>query len=512
MSATLDLDAPPGRVEAGRQPERRRRRAWPGGRWSSGCGRPAPGPAGPSRPAGRPGSRSSSTRTPCDSAGPRPAGRPRRPRRSGRRGRGPGRRPARTGGAARRSRRAGRPRASRSSNDSASGPIPRCQSWTVDRMPARGLRTSWATPASSLPSAASRSRPPQLGLEPVALGGLAADGPRQAERQGQGQRDPAQGQPGRRAGSPGASGRGRAGRPAGSSSRSRRRPGRRPRPAPCGWPRCSAATSSTTNRSRFLRIAASTWISIRSASRGGGPCRPAPVAASSSRAGPARSGRRRRGTACGRGGSSPPRPRRTAPGPRRPRPRAGGRGRPTRSWSQLGNSPGRGRQQRLAPRRPASSPARARTAPAEARRPSRATTDALGRPEGHQRGDEQGDDRPDLDRRAALASASAVPRPVRPRRSLAIVPSNRRGRGPSAPTVRERQAVRASPSRPARPGGKPPAGRGDSAQIRRPEIGEKPPEFRRFRVGTARALGTDRRGEIRRDRTTIQTIEPGGRT
>ena len=34
---------------------------------------------------------------------------------------------------------------------------PRCQSWAVDRMPASGLRTSWATPASSLPSAASRS-------------------------------------------------------------------------------------------------------------------------------------------------------------------------------------------------------------------------------------------------------------------------------------------------------------------------------------------------------------------
>ena len=78
--------------------------------------------------------------------------------------------------------------------------------------------------------------PPQLGLEPVALDRLAADGPREAGGQSEGQGDPAQGQARWPAGSPGASGRGRAGRPAGSSSRWRRRRARRPPPARCGSP------------------------------------------------------------------------------------------------------------------------------------------------------------------------------------------------------------------------------------------------------------------------------------
>ena len=58
---------------------------------------------------------------------------------------------------------------------------PRCQSWAVERMPASGLRTSCATPASSLPRAASRSlRRSRSGAGPARppAGGRSAPGPR----------------------------------------------------------------------------------------------------------------------------------------------------------------------------------------------------------------------------------------------------------------------------------------------------------------------------------------------
>ncbi len=56
------------------------------------------------------------------------------------------------------------------------------------------MRTSWATPASSLPRAASRSLRLQVGLQAIALGRLAADGACEAGGEGKRERDAAQGQ------------------------------------------------------------------------------------------------------------------------------------------------------------------------------------------------------------------------------------------------------------------------------------------------------------------------------
>ena len=112
--------------------------------------------------------------------------------------------------------------------------------------------------------------PPQLGLEPVALGRLPADGPRQARGERERQGDPPEGQtrgqpitlkravdeqrvdqPGHHPGGPDD----RARRPSSGAVRMATVTGRSP------------SSSSTENSTCFLRIAASTWMSIRSASR-----------------------------------------------------------------------------------------------------------------------------------------------------------------------------------------------------------------------------------------------------
>ena len=178
-------DGAAGRVEAGRQPERRRLAAWPGRRWSSGCGRPAPRPAGPSRPGAdrargraRRGSparsaRSAARRAASASHGVEVA-----------RGEILGVGPRELQAAARRSPRADRPRRSGRRSDSSSRPSPRRQSWVIAADAGQRVADLVGDAGEQLPQRRQPLAAPQLGLEPLALGRLAADRPRQARRSG----------------------------------------------------------------------------------------------------------------------------------------------------------------------------------------------------------------------------------------------------------------------------------------------------------------------------------------
>ena len=374
-------------------------------------------------------------------------------------------------------------------------------------MPASGLRTSWATPASSLPSAARRS----LRRSSVWSRSRSAAWRRtiraRPTRQGQGQGDPAQGQAGGQAVAPERPVEEQPGRPAGSSSRSRRPPG--PSTIDRGGPDRHRAGGDVLDDEASPGPCGSRR---RPGSRSGRPpagAGPGVVSAWRELATTAaRLGREAmsRGTGGGRGRNSRPRPRRTARGPR-PASRASRRSSSSQSRSRPcagtgGRSPGRRRR-----RRASSRPARVRTA--RPRPPPLArTTEATGDAEGHQRGGEQDDHQPDLDRQRHPEHGSIHPAAShRTRRRPPTLRCNRLRRPATAHfAVRPRDSG-TSPGRRSPAGStlgtEAPGAGGTHAQIRRAMPAKNPGKSRIFASGIARALVTRPR---RRDAPSAITV------